>query len=295
MKNARMLAFVLVLCASAFAQRGGYAIPDSAELEKYPIVAGPLTVKQVAEMHLRPIKLTQSVTAENFNRSINRFMLETLSAGTLVYISEDGRIRYKVDCGNRLVVKVPTTVTCPILPSGGSSTISSNTEVVPPRSDWQKFTDWAQDLAKMLWGWILTPLAPFFWLAMGLLAACILIGLLLWLAIVIAEALGWRRVGQTIPPAFPPTPPTTPIKPVVTPATGHDPKLDPYRTPEGPAPEVVRVASAPTQPPTGKRSFVSFARAKGDQPNMMRWHGMDIHNFERGEDGVHTLRFTHHT
>ncbi len=113
MRIARSLALVimalLILSTPAMAQKGQFAVAENAELDKFPIFAAekPLTVLQIAEMHLHPVPLEKPTVVLNHFRGLHgkegRFVVETLPKGTLVLVDDNKNLRYKEDCGNRLV------------------------------------------------------------------------------------------------------------------------------------------------------------------------------------------------
>lgn len=55
---------------------------------------------------LRPIRLVESTDFLSYNRSREVFELRRLDAGEVVLVDADGIVRYKVSCGNRLVIPV---------------------------------------------------------------------------------------------------------------------------------------------------------------------------------------------
>lgn len=102
-------AVLLISSGSALAQKGEFVAPDGAEMEKFPIFSEnkPLSTIQMAEMKLSPRKLEAPVVVQNHFRGLSnkegRFVVEKLPVGTVVLVDTDGNIRYKADCGNRLV------------------------------------------------------------------------------------------------------------------------------------------------------------------------------------------------
>ncbi len=292
MKNARMLAFALVLCASAFAQKGQFAVPEGTDMEHYPILTGPVTPRQMALMHLHASYTEKEVVVENHYRNLRdklgRFVLEKLPSNTLVYKDELEKIRYKADCGNRLVEIVPTPVVTPPTPvvNTGSSSGSHQNGGGKIPTWWDKMTDGLKSAAKGIWGTIGNILEPLWWLflaILGILLACAaLIALLIGLDKLFS---GWRN-----PPSHEPIPPIPSTPTSYTRPTGTAPQEAPA---EKPATTAAASTDGPTAP-TGKRSFLSFAKAGEGNANMLRYQGMDVHHYERGADGVNTIRFTHH-
>lgn len=184
MKKLFVFVIFAVLTLSAFAERGQFAVPDSAELDEFPVLSGPLSSKQQAEMGLAPTLLKQAVVFQNHFRNLRdkkgRFVLETLPADTLVLVDQKGVIRYKADCGNRLVEIPSATVKSsisylPLLPEGGK-----------PLSEWQRF----KDAFGRGWRNVLEALG----LIIPLLFLIFIIALFLWFLYQIAKAIQeWYR------------------------------------------------------------------------------------------------------
>lgn len=160
--------FFAVLALPALAQHSDFATPANAELDKFPIMPGPLSTKQQAEMRLAPLFLRKAIVVQNHFRGLRdkkgRFVLETLPVDTLVLVDTTGTIRYKADCGNRLievpepVEEVASTVTYPV----GSGAVSG------PPSAWERFRDALANSWGNLWEALgsLLPLLFFFLLAL---------------------------------------------------------------------------------------------------------------------------------
>src|SRR3989344_5397745 len=173
-----LLVGTLSLPAATRVVRGEFAAPASAELEKFPLAKAPLTIQEMAMLDLRATKLEANWTGFNFNARIDRFMLENLPAGTLVLVDQNEVVRYKADCGNRLVdlAKCPECGSVPV------------TEPVPVASPdphpglWQRMTEGIRDAAIAVWSGLGAFLAPFGWLALLLLGLLLLplIGYLLY-------------------------------------------------------------------------------------------------------------------
>lgn len=91
------------------------AIP---ELESYPVFPDSASLARAAEgMGLRLGVLEAPWTGLNWyekyqGRVFKRFVYETLERGTPVYYDAQGVVRYKADCGNRLVTRID----CPQCP-----------------------------------------------------------------------------------------------------------------------------------------------------------------------------------
>ncbi len=244
MKKAWFLIVLFAMLAlPALAQRGAFAVPADAQLDKFPVMSGPLSTKQQAEMRLAPLFLQKSIVVQNHFRSLRdkkgRFVLETLPVDTLVLVDTTGTIRYKADCGNRLV-EVPEPVeevSSTVNFSMGSGGVSN------PPSTWERFKNamersWGR-LAEILGSMI--PLLLF-------LAFLALLGYAVYRAIQ-----AWRegrRVPSTTPPApIAPTPAPLAPRPTTMPlvAPVAPPQPPPVAPPQNEEPE--------KQQPTRTRRF----------------------------------------
>lgn len=131
--------FFAVLALPALAQHSDFATPANAELDKFPIMPGPLSTKQQAEMRLAPLFLRKAIVVQNHFRGLRdkkgRFVLETLPVDTLVLVDTTGTIRYKADCGNRLI-EVPEPVE-EVASTVTYSNVSGNEYA--PLSAWERF------------------------------------------------------------------------------------------------------------------------------------------------------------
>lgn len=126
----KTLLFVLVLAVleTASAQpiiKGSFAEPVGAELDKFPIKTGRLSAKEQAELGLSVKKLDKPTVVQNHFRNIRptdngRFVLENLPVGTPVLVDKVGKLRYKADCGNR-IVEVASCSQCPTISGGVGS------------------------------------------------------------------------------------------------------------------------------------------------------------------------------
>lgn len=316
----RLLALALLVVFTstpAYAQKGLFAVPKNADLEKYPIFSAnrPLTVMQIAEMHLHPLKLTSPVVVQNHFRGLHgkegRFVVEELTIGTLVLVDENGNLRYKADCGNRLVefdnwatvrgpvsgIKVENLPSTPIQ----NGTPSINPAMEPPTKSWLgRIWDWWNGLAQALKGWALgtwnfigSIFGPLFWglLFLGTLLLLLLaIALLVW---VIRDLLGYHTTPVSAWSGNPPTirrtgdmvPDTRPLAtPVVTPpaTTSVIPELA-----TAPGQEAADTASDPKT----VRNFLKFVPGIGNEPNMVRTGGtVTLHSIEHQGD-LHTIRY----
>ncbi len=99
------------------------AIPAGSDLMLFPPWEGPITVADMAKMHLSPKIMEKDEVMHNYDRKLNRFLLDTIKKGELVLIDDiTGRPKYKVSCSNRLV-DLPK---CPICPSYSTNTNAEN-------------------------------------------------------------------------------------------------------------------------------------------------------------------------
>ncbi|MFA7216832.1 MAG: hypothetical protein WC095_02530 [Candidatus Paceibacterota bacterium] len=236
--------FFAMLALPVFAQRGEFTIPADAEMDKFPVVSGPLSTRQQAEMRLAPHFLRKAIVVQNHFRGLRdnkgRFVLETLPANTIVLVDTTGTIRYKADCGNRLV-EVPKPVE-EVASTVTYSNISGNEHA--PLSAWGRF----KNAMGRSWGGlaeILGSLIPLL-LFMALLA---LLGYAVYR--VIQNRREGRRPLRPTPPTPAPTPaPLTPrptpvqLMPLVAPV---QPQTPPVTPPQNEEPE--------KQPPTRTRRF----------------------------------------
>lgn len=79
------------------------------EFDKFPIFSRPLTIQEEGKLGLEKRVLVEPLICLNWSNKKGKFILDTLSIGTVVLIDKNGIIRYKVNCGNRLMV-MPTTI-----------------------------------------------------------------------------------------------------------------------------------------------------------------------------------------
>ncbi|KND48828.1 MAG: hypothetical protein AB200_00125 [Parcubacteria bacterium C7867-005] len=86
-------------------QRGRMAVPNNAEIDKYPLKDTVLTQAEMSSLGVRADTLEADWTGYNWFRNVRRFAYETLPKGTIVLVDGAGKVRYKADCGNRLVEK----------------------------------------------------------------------------------------------------------------------------------------------------------------------------------------------
>jgi hypothetical protein len=101
-----VLALTMMLLAVATPLVAG-TVPAGANLDQFPIMSGPLSAGQMADMGLRPTRLAITTDFLNYNRARNVFELTTVNAGEVVLVDIDGIMRYKASCGNRLATLTP--------------------------------------------------------------------------------------------------------------------------------------------------------------------------------------------
>jgi len=251
--------FVILLAAPAFAQRGEFAEPVGADLVKFPIRLTALSLSEQADFGLSAKRLETPVIVQNYFRSLRdskgRFVLETLPVGTLVLVSQDGKIRYKADCGNRLVE-------VPVCPPIATPTGMSNSPAPSVPSAWSRFWNALAEAWGAMWG--------LFGSLLGVLIPLFLLALLCWLGYLLFRAIQNRQQGGGRPPR--PIPPQPPIPP---------------RPPVPPQPPIPPEPVLPAFP--ARRVIIDF----GDRVNATRVQaGRDIIRvqFDRNPDGSAVVR-----
>ena len=272
---------------------GGFVEPANAEMEKYPILSAPLDLRAQAQLGLTPKVLGHGVVVMNHYRNVKpknmgRFVLETLPAGTLVLASKDGKLRYKADCGNRIIEVLP----CPQCPgtaetSGKNS--SKNTFAQP--GAWTRFWDNAGKAWDSMWGGLGSLLG--FLLPLFLILA--LIGLIAYaIAQIIEDRIRNRWIGQNPQPTPPPTPPVQPFVPAPLPTSsasrgsgGQGGSGDGFPAPTvAPTPPAdLALVPPPAQPPASKqRRFRLEMSDKGNiYGNMNGYRNLVV---KENEDGT---------
>jgi hypothetical protein len=89
---------------STVGERSALAIPQNANLEKFPLMSGKLSNRQMAELGLRPQILKKDWVGLNFDRKLSRFVYELIPAGDIVLVDAvTGEVVYRESCGNRLI------------------------------------------------------------------------------------------------------------------------------------------------------------------------------------------------
>lgn len=274
----RFLIFVLVfamLALPALAQRGEFAEPAGAELSQFPIKTAPLTLAQQAELGLSAKRLDNPVVVQNHFRNIRngRFVLETLPAGTLVLVDKNGTLRYKADCGNRLVEPV-NCLQCHKLALGGDRRAKG--EISPksstPFKEWLK-RGW-EGMGQLL-GLMLGALLPL----LGLLALLAVLGLLGYALYRLFQS--WRNDGGNNPPP--------PMNPRPAPVAPMPPAPAPMPVAPPPAPIPVMPPPAPPVGFPNRRAIVDFG-GRNSATRIQAGSEISRVEFERNADGSASVR-----
>lgn len=274
---AMALVLLSVSMASAqFPMPGEFAAPPDAELgyTQYPIYPKVLTPAQMARLEVKAISLNTPTVVFNHYRGLNgkdgRFVLETLPAGTVVLVDKKNVIRYKADCGNRLVeFKKPEAVI--VTSNGSSSTMSVRTS---QRDE---------------------PMISWTWNPEGIQCLLLMLGALALLAVVIATVLGiyqlmfgWpernRAWGGNGGRADTRTHPLAePVPAAATPAPSRVAQAQVARTPATPARDTERT--------DGVRSTVYVNQGDATRPHLITWSGhIRSLSFSERPDGSHEIR-----
>ena len=306
----RSLAFVLLVLLSAtsvFAQKGEFAVPQDAQLDKYPILETnkPLTVMQIADMHLHPVRLEKPTVVQNHFRGLHgregRFVVETLPKGTLVLLDENGNLRYKEDCGNRLVE-----FDNQALVRGIVSSIKMREQSKPVVPYFPATSTKPQDAGiwkgvKALWNHFIDALRPVAnWLGWFLGWAAIWLMIALLIATLYELAIGWGR--ETGYPPLPGTAtrpsPNAVVQPLATvptaqPAVAQTQVVtEPVATvPVVPVPEAAEVEPAMEASTNSNRRRLQYHPQNGNNPAMIRTNGnIVVHSVEHNDE-EHVIRY----
>lgn len=115
--------------ASATTTSGGaFVPPPNAQLERFPIMKGPLSTTQMAQMELRPVYLAEPLLAHNYVRGWGAWVVYQIHEGTLVLVDEEGEVRYKADCGNRVAIFAPySEELLPVVEEEGTPLVGAST------------------------------------------------------------------------------------------------------------------------------------------------------------------------
>lgn len=73
------------------------------EFDKFPTFNRPLTTEEEKSLGLKKMVLVKPLICLNWSKKLQKFIFDTLSIGTIVLIDKNEIIRYKVNCGNRLI------------------------------------------------------------------------------------------------------------------------------------------------------------------------------------------------
>ncbi len=269
-----------------------FSAPEGAELEKYPIMPGPLSIADQAKLGLSAKKLDRPVDIFNHYRNVRggRFVFETLPANTLVLVSADGKLRYKTDCGNRLVEPVK----CPICPTknsdfnqnalGGGKKTNPAGDAGSPGA-WSRFWGNLGKSWDSMWGGLGSLLG-------FLLPLLLILGLLALIAYAIGRALQNRRGNGTTnatatavqnpPPAQAAAPQVAPVQPAqqaAAPPAAPAPNVPPANTPTA--------GPGPTNPTTPQRNFRFTVGNEGNVYSKM--NGYRNVRWVEGPDGSLTI------
>ncbi len=107
-----LLAIISTPVFAADAKLCGNGTPEDARTEQYPFASAPLSMVQIANLGLRPVRLEREFKGYNHHREVSpncggTWVLEVIPAGELVLVGQDGYVAYRVSCGNRLVHFAP--------------------------------------------------------------------------------------------------------------------------------------------------------------------------------------------
>lgn len=283
------MAIMLLSVSSAFAQKGQFAAPPEAELgyTQFPIYPKVLTAAQMVRLEVTPSSLTAPTVVFNHYRGLHgkdgRFVLETLPVGTVVLVDKKGVIRYKADCGNRLVELKKTPEPVIVTASEGNSTPPV---VVPPTT---KPGFWAW-VGSGLWR-VITNLEKgidFFFEDFG--------WLLLFLALVMATLVGFatiisrlasadqHRSTATAQPIGLQEPAVHQVAPVVAPPA-------PTSVAQTLTSQIPATPTRETERTDGMPSTIYVNQGNATRPHLITWSG-DIRSFSftRRPNGSHEMR-----
>lgn len=259
-----LLCCFIFLSVAATAQRGIEAVPEGANLEQYPLFDHPLTTKDQAKLSLHPMILDQPWTGYNWYRGKQRFVLETLSVGTLVFADTTGKPIYKADCANRLV----ELRACPKC----APTVTYNTPATPTRSTLDRFWDFLKGLWQIIGAILLL-------LLLALLIAALLYGIYRLLDALFNREPRDRRDPSVVPyPGLIAPMATTPTPASATPRAATVPVSTPTSTQQP-------IADAPLQ-----RRFVAvyFGNAPADEIKVRSRGCGQVFVEQVPEDGTYT-------
>lgn len=166
---------------STVGEQSALAIPENARLDRYPLMSGRLSTRQVAELGLQPKVLEKDWTGLNFDRKQSRFILETIPAGDVVLTNGiTGEVVYRDTCGNRLVELKPAVVN-----SISDSSSATATSQQSPRTRTERVGDKLKEGALNVWGAVAKPARIVAWSAVGLVGLLIIPAILVLLGYLI--------------------------------------------------------------------------------------------------------------
>lgn len=108
----RIVLFIVMILFASASLAIASPTPAGANMDRFPVMSGPLTNDQMADMGLTPMRLAEDKDFLQYNRSRKVFELSRLFAGEIVLVDREKEIRYRAFCGNRLEV-IAAPKTCP--------------------------------------------------------------------------------------------------------------------------------------------------------------------------------------
>ncbi len=234
-KKVRTIAFLLSVFAALVnpvsAQpiiKGAFAEPIGAELDKFPLKTKRLSAKEETELGLSLRLLYKPTVVQNHFRNIRpddrgRFALEVLPPATPVLVDRSGKLRYKADCGNRIV----EVESYPPLSKGGLEGVHypqephSGTESregkpkntlggkeTSKKGFFQSIIDNTKEAAAGVWNFLWDFLRWLFWALVYFLGVGLIVAILCGLYWLVRDTINqWNRGGQSPPPTT--NPPAT--------------------------------------------------------------------------------------
>ncbi len=278
------MALVLLNLSSASAQfvvPGEFAAPPDAELgyTQYPIYPKALTEPQMARLEVKPRRLNAPTVVFNHYRRLNgkdgRFVLETLPVGTVVLVDKNNVLRYKADCGNR-IVEFKKTVEAATVAEFYDESSPGFFRVPEQKPEDQGFWAW---IGNGLYRVITTLMkgVDFFFDDFG--------WLLLFLTLVILAFIAIASIISYFYPA------NTTATPTAVPAGGNNAQQVVAEVPPT-APAQTQPVAAPQPATTTDRNYINLSAGDQSRPNMLTWGGNLIpHSIEVRPDGSHVLRY----
>lgn len=282
-----LFALVFAMLETASAQpiiKGSFAEPIGAELDKFPLKRGPLSVKEQDRLGLAPGRLERPTVVQNHFRNIRpadrgRFVLETLPAGTPVLVDKKGNIRYKADCGNRVVeIEPPPSngglggVHYPQEPHKGGGAESkegksNNTlggKETSKKGFFQSIIDNTKEAAAGVWNFLWDLLRWLFWALVYVLGVGLIVAILCGLYWLVRDTINrWNRGGQSPPPTTNPPATSQQATPVPDSETQKTSVATPVATPRPDSSESTALRAVPA------RGSFGPAREGSEKPKAM--------------------------